>query len=228
MNRRFGKCLCYVLFALTFIAIGFALGKFYIPNDDGDSVSGVINGHEYVDLGLPSGTLWATCNIGASSPEMSGDYFAWGEATPKSDYSLSTYKYHNDYTIFNSDEKFLKGFVDAASVNWGRSWRIPTDEEWEELVSECYWRWASLNGVLGYMVKSKANGNSIFLPAAGSQQGSTPMNVGTLGHYWMNSTNRSEIDFNFIRFGIGYRTFNACESFKGLTIRPITRGSVEN
>lgn len=125
-------------------------------------VEGTIAGHGFVDLQLPSGTKWATCNIGASRPEEYGNYYAWGEARTKSDYST-----HNS-TTYNSDPHVV-GFEyhDAAKTNWGGSWRMPTPEQFEELKSCCEWTWTSLNGVNGYKVSNRRNGQSIFLPAGG-------------------------------------------------------------
>ena len=140
--------------------------------------SQLVDEHEYVDLGLPSGTLWATCNVGASSPEGYGYYFAWGETTPKVYYGLSNYKWYNA-----SDEVYTKyctesdlGIVDnktelepgddAAHVNWGTSWCMPTTEQQQELCEKCSWRWISRNSVRGALVTGP-NGNTIFLPASG-------------------------------------------------------------
>ena len=140
------------------------------------------DGHQYVDLGLPSGTLWATTNVGAANPWDYGDYFAWGETTPKSDYSWSTLKYCED----NTGDKFSKyntysyGEIDnqteleknddAATANWGSNWCMPTYDQIEELKDICTWTWTSRNGKNGYEVKGP-NGNSIFLPAAGRRKG---------------------------------------------------------
>ncbi|MBR6129706.1 MAG: BspA family leucine-rich repeat surface protein [Bacteroidaceae bacterium] len=132
--------------------------------------------HEYVDLGLPSGTLWATCNVGANSPEEYGDYFAWGETEPKedfdnfesyriSDYILAKYNVDGGTGILTS----LQPEDDAATVNWGSDWQMPSDVQIEELLNEEYImsEWTQLNGVNGRLITSKSNGNSIFLPAAG-------------------------------------------------------------
>ena len=138
----------------------------------------MIDGHEYVDLGLPSGTLWATCNVGADTPEGYGDYFAWGETAPKESYTWQTYRWCNGY--FNTMTKYctssdygsiddkteLDPEDDAAYVNWGSSWRIPTTEQQQELRNECTWTWTERNGVSGKLVTGP-NGNTIFLPAAG-------------------------------------------------------------
>ena len=156
----------------------------------------------YVDLGLPSGTLWATCNIGANSPEEYGDYFAWGETEGyndgKTDFSWSTYKWCNGSydsltkyntrsiygTVDNKTELDLKD--DAAYVNWGPDWRIPSIEQFQELINSSYTAtvWTTLNGVYGHKISSKKNGNSIFLPAAGYRYYSSLSNDGSDGYYW--------------------------------------------
>ena len=139
--------------------------------------SGSENGHEYVDLGLS--VKWATCNVGATTPEGYGDYFAWGETEPKTTYSWSTYKWCNGtertITKYCTDSDYgtvdnkstLELTDDAAHVNWGGKWRMPTDDELCELISSsnCTWTWTTQNGVNGYKVTSKKNGNSIFLSA---------------------------------------------------------------
>ena len=157
--------------------------------------------HEYVDLGLPSGTLWATCNIGAENPEDYGDYFAWGETDGynggKSEFSWSTYKWCNgthDFTKYNIDSR--EGVVDnkteldleddAAYVNWGPAWRIPSVEQCDELVNFSYTTtvWTTQNGVTGRKITSRSNGNSIFLPAAGYRYDSSLNSAVSHGLYW--------------------------------------------
>lgn len=152
---------------------------------------------EYVDLGLPSGTLWATCNVGASKPEECGDYFAWGETAPKEDYLWSNYKWLNEepsslyevhrinkYTSPDHDQKAIwydgDTFIgdgktkldpedDAATANWGSGWCMPTSEQYKELTNSSYTdtEWTTLNGVYGRKITSKINGHTIFFPAAG-------------------------------------------------------------
>ena len=154
----------------------------------------LIDEHEWVDLGLPSGTLWATCNVGASAPEEYGDYFAWGETEPKDYYDWSNYKWCNG--SLNSLTKYctksIYGTVDgkteldldddAANVNWGSSWCMPTLEQMQELCDSCTWQWTTLNGVMGRLVIGP-NGNSIFLPASGGFS-SQVFNDGRFGYYW--------------------------------------------
>ena len=136
------------------------------------------NGHEWVDLGLS--VKWATCNVGASSPEDYGDYFAWGEITPKTTYSSSNYSYSDNPTILPLSD-------DAARANWGGSWRMPTYAEMTELCEQCTWTWTSQNGVNGYRVMSKSNGNSIFFPAAGYRYGSSLSGACSCGYFWSSS-----------------------------------------
>jgi hypothetical protein len=157
-------------------------------------------GHEYVDLGLPSGLKWATCNIGADSPEEYGDYFAWGEVAPKEYYDWSRYKYGLDADQLtkycNSSDYGKDGFIDdktvlelkddAATANWGGKWRMPTLEEQEELRDNCTWTQTLQNGVDGYKVTGP-NGNSIFLPFAGYMDGGVLYLAGELGGYWSSS-----------------------------------------
>ena len=133
--------------------------------------------HEYVDLGLPSGTLWATCNIGANSPEEYGSYYAWGETTPKSDYTWSAYKWCNGtettLTKYCCNSSYgNNGFTDtlieleliddAAYVNWGTKWCMPNKYQWDELFNKCDWTWITRNGVNGYEIKSRTNTKTKF------------------------------------------------------------------
>ena len=157
--------------------------------------------HEYVDLGLPSGLLWATCNVGADTPEGYGDYFAWGETTPKDYYGWSTYQHcmGSDYTLtkYCQDPSYgYDGFTDilttlepsddAATANWGDGWRMPTQPEFQELLHNTTRIWTTQNGVNGRLFTA-ANGNSIFLPAAGYRNESSLVDAGSGGIYWSNS-----------------------------------------
>lgn len=158
------------------------------------------NGYEWVDLGLS--VKWATCNIGAASPEACGDYFSWGEVKPKDRYNWASYKYcigsHKTQTKYCTNRAYgYNGFLDdkvtldkvddVAHVSWGGRWRMPTNKEQVELVNNCTWAWVTQNGVNGYKVTSMINGNSIFLPAAGYCYGSKHSKVGTSAYYWSGS-----------------------------------------
>ena len=167
----------------------------------GDNPS--VGGHEYVDLGLPSGTLWATMNVGANSPEEYGDYFAWGETQPKSVYNLDTYKWcmgsyftltkycSNSYWGYNGfvDNKTeLDPEDDASTANWGPQWRMPSLEQIQELLNNCTSQWTTMNGVSGRLFTSNINCATLFLPAAGSRWGSDILyDVGSWGYYWSRS-----------------------------------------
>ena len=176
--------------------------------------------HEYVDLGLPSGTLWATCNIGANSPEECGDYFAWGETAPKLRYGSNNYSQHG-YDGSEGSPKELLPEDDAATVNWGSEWQMPNVRQFEELSNERYTttELTTLNGVSGYKITSNSNGNSIFMPAAGHISGTTNYSPES-GYYWSRTTlnSQSACDMLFSTYSIGY---NYCTRTMGLNIRPV-------
>ena len=174
------------------------------PDEPDNGGGNEVNTHEYVDLGLPSGILWATCNVGASSPEDYGDYFAWGETMPKELYDWKSYRYGNfrndgyELNKYCTDscyglESFVDGLAilepadDAAKANWGAEWRIPTIEEWEELFLNTTGAWTTQNGVKGWSITA-SNGASLFLPAAGYWWGDA-FNA-ELGLYWSSSLNK--------------------------------------
>lgn len=126
------------------------------------TTTGTINGHDWVDLGLPSGTRWATCNVGASRPEAYGDSYYWGETTVAG----SSYKYYNKSTrVYTNIGNDISGTTyDVAHVKWGGGWRMPTKMQLEEVKSYCTITFKSLNGINGVQIKGP-NGNTIFLPA---------------------------------------------------------------
>ena len=187
-----------ILYLVALVAISLCFVQCEQPEEIKTTVTGEHEGHEYVDLGLPSGLKWATCNIGATQPEYFGDYFAWGEVETKEYYDWNTYKYCD-----NVDTTFTKycydathgvdGFVDnklqldpeddAARVHWGGNWRMPTSKETKELYDCCKWTWTTENGVPGHKVTG-INGNSIFLPAAGAMGGDLLQGSGSTGDYW--------------------------------------------
>ena len=152
--------------------------------------------HDYVDLGLPSGTLWATMNIGATAPEEYGDYFAWGEVTPKESYNWTTYKWCNGswdsmikYGVKSSfgvvdNKTVLDPEDDAATMNWGSEWCMPTKEQQDELRNNCTREWTTINGVKGCLLTSNINEATLFLPAAGYIWNSTVSSGGSCGFYW--------------------------------------------
>ena len=198
--------------------------------DEGD---GKVNGYAYVDLGLS--VKWATMNVGATSPEDYGDYFAWGETEPKEEYSWETYKWceddFNNLTKYCSSSDF--GIVDdkieldleddAANVNWGDAWRTPTKAELDELIDNCTWSWTTQNGVDGYTVTSKTNGKSIFLPAAGYRYETFSEEVGAIGYYY--SSTRDNTNFqhvsHYIYFAESYVDKDSDSRYYGHSIRPV-------
>lgn len=149
---------------------------------------------EAVDLGLTSGTKWASCNVGADAPESYGDYFAWGETKSKEVYSDTTYAYYvvADSVAADSSAKKIWKYIgadiagteyDAATVNMGAEWTMPNESQCKELVYECEWTWTEVNGVKGYNVAGK-NGNSIFLPASGLRGAADVVNNDKIGGFW--------------------------------------------
>ena len=189
--------------------------------------------HEWVDLGLPSGTLWATCNLGANSPEEYGDYFAWGETEPKDVYNWSTYKWCNgtEYSLtkYCTDSSYgavdnkleLDPKDDAAYVNWGENWRMPTKDQLEELQTECTWTWTTQNGVNGRLVIGP-NGNSLFLPAAGDRYDSSLYDVGSYGYYWSRALYSSKPNYAFyLSFYSGYVGWRSYLRRSGRAVRAV-------
>lgn len=194
-----------------------------------------------VDLGLPSGIKWASCNVGAEKPEDYGNYYAWGEVLPKEDYSWATYKYANDANGdyknkltkycnnashgndgFTDNKTILDPEDDAAHVNWGGNWRMPTVAEWQELLDYCTWTWTTQNGINGYRVESKTNGNSIFLPAAGYRYATDLRDVGSNGYCWSSSlleANPYHALYLYFSSDDVYRYF--CPRYRGLPVRPV-------
>ena len=225
------KKLVYLLMSLSFVAFvscsddkeNEQSGPGNVPENSSSvlSSSGKERGHSYVDLGLPSGTLWATCNVGAATPQDYGNHYAWGETAPKSIYYWSTYKYgsgSNHLIKYTDSEHGKDDFVDsktvldlsddAAYVNWGGKWRMPTDVQLYELRDQCYWVWSesyNSSGVKGYIVYKAKNSSDmgkhvykgqtpsssytlsdahIFLPAAGYRYGDGLAEVNGGGYYW--------------------------------------------
>ena len=200
------------MFALA-VALLPAVGLTACGDDDdnntatgsGEAQGNVINGHEYVDLGLPSGTLWATCNVGADKATAYGSYFAWGETSTKETYAWSSYKWCNGSAEaltkyctdsadgdngFTDNKTTLDAADDVAAVAWGGTWRMPAPADFQELKDYCDWEWVYSYGgeeVKGCTVTSKANGAVIFLPASGYIHGTAQFSAGGHGYYWASS-----------------------------------------
>ncbi len=194
----------------------------------------IINGHKFVDLGLPSGLLWAACNVGAATAADDGDYYAWGETATKTDYSWSTYKYgtsSSNLTKYNSTDgkTVLDKEDDAAYVNWGSSCRMPTDEEFTELKNSanCKWTWTSQTtysgtSINGYKVTSVKNGNWIFLPASGYRFNGGLYYHGSYGCYWSSTLYSSDSNIAYyLYFYSGYFNWDYSNRYIGHTVRPV-------
>ncbi len=180
--------------------------------------SETINGHEYVNLGLPSGLKWATCNIGAIKPEDYGEYYAWGETTTKSKYTWNSITMEKEMGDISGNVQY-----DAARANWGGTWRMPESREIVELINNRTCIYTSQNGVKGYKVMGK-NGNFIFLPAAGCLAETSLYGAGYEGLYWSSTPHE---DFTISAYGLYFRP-NRCYSrefvnrFYGRSVRPVT------
>lgn len=191
--------------------------------------------YEAVDLGLPSGLKWATCNVGATRPEEYGGYYAWGETEEKSNYDYSTYKWCNGscdtmtkYCINSSfgtvdNKTVLESDDDVAHVKWGGGWRMPTFGELHELYSNCTWLWITINGIKGYKVTGP-NGNSIFLPAAGYCDGTDVDGRGSFGGIWSSSLGG---DCSDCAYRLGFDdgeydcAYDDCYRYSALSVRPV-------
>ena len=179
-----------------------------------------INGYAAVDLGLS--ILWATCNIGADSPEDYGDYFAWGETEPKDTFNTdNSVTYGVSMSDISGDAEY-----DAATANWGDSWRMPTYDEMKELFDNCTWTWTwTVNSQVyyGYKVTSNVNGNSIYLPAAGYRNGTSLINAGSVGVYWSSSPySRDPYNAYCLSFGSSFRSMGYSRRYYGRSVRPVS------
>ena len=179
--------------------------------------TGTYKGHEWVDLGLS--VKWATCNVGASSPGDSGNYYAWGETGTKSNYrSSNSISYGKSWGDIGGNSS-----RDAARANWGGSWRMPTKTEFQELIDNCTWTWTTQNGKNGYKVTGK-NGQSIFLPAAGYHYGDTFYGGGEYVYYWSSSPCESNTEDAYgLVFDEGRLYVNWYGRLYGRSVRPVLK-----
>ena len=171
------------------------------------------NGHKFVDLGLPSGTLWAACNVGATSPEQTGLYFAFGETTGYSAEQVKKGERSFDFGSYGASSILgnLTLEQDAAHSYMGGKWRMPTYDEFQELIDSCRWGWMddyNETGVAGYIFASKTNSNNIFLPAAGFANCGEVCNFGVTGNYW--SATGMNLFRSFILSFLGGYLYNCC------------------
>ena len=181
------------------------------------SATGTIAGHGYVDLGLS--VKWATCNVGASSPEDYGNYYAWGETSTKSSYTSENSKTYKkgkyNYDIAGNS------YLDAARANWGSTWRLPMSSEIDELIDKCNWTWTTMNGKNGYKVTSKVNGRSIFLPAAGYRNYSSLYNAGSRGYFWISPPYTSSYAY-LLDFSSNNVDRDYYSRYYGRSVRPVS------
>ena len=179
--------------------------------------SGTINGHEYVDLGLPSGLKWATCNVGTGKPEEYGNYYAWGEITTKEEYTKRNNKTSKKILDISKRSEY-----DVARSCWGGSWRMPKKADFEELLRNCSWEWTVYNGVYGCSITGR-NGNRLFLPAAGYRDGASLRNAGSYGSYWSSKREGYLVGNAYgLYFGSGGHSVNSYGANYGLCVRPVT------
>lgn len=208
------------------------------PNNDGGS--GTYNGHDYVDLGLPSGTLWATCNMGANAPEEYGDYYAWGDTTTKAIYDWNSYQYCNGdydqlikycnysdygYNGFTDTLTMLQLMDDAATANWGEGWCFPTADQWRELRDNTICIWTTQNDVNGCLFTAM-NGAFIFLPAAGGRFDDVLDSAGNQGRYWSSSFN-SDVSYYAKGFYLNSYNYDLGDYYRflGFSVRPVRSAS---
>ena len=222
-------------YATTNAGIGYGDEKVFTTGNGGGD-------HAYVDLGLPSGLLWATCNVGANAPEDYGDYFAWGETESKDTYKWNTYQYgtggnyeyyyYMRFTKYCTDSNYgYNGFTDnlttllpeddAATANWGSGWRMPTQAEFQELLDNTTMTRTQQNGVDGRLFTA-ANGNSLFLPTAGYRYSSSLIYARSYHRYWSSSLN-TDYPYSAWHFcgDPGYYGMESCDRYFGFPVRPV-------
>lgn len=184
-----------------------------------DPSNNLLNGHEYVDLGLPSGLKWATCNIGANQPEEVGAYYAWGEIETKSEYTEANSK------TYSKSMGDISGspLYDVASAEWSASWRIPTTSEFRELINECEWQRTVQEGRCGYVVIGP-NGKSLFFPAVGYRHGLYVYENGTNGYYWTSEPVESDVYSAYYLY-LGASDFYIDSYYRsgGYNVRPVSK-----
>lgn len=252
MKMKFLKTCGYTFLAFSLCA-GFASCD---KNDDDEPSAPVVDNSKtvtikdgtqvkFVDLGLPSGTLWAERNVGAATPEANGKYYAWGEIAPKTEYtednyehvtkekdeSLSLLRGYDVYRYIYADlgEDISGTQYDAATANWGDDCQMPTQAQAEELANAQYtvWQRTSQNGKNGYLVKSKKNSNSIFIPVAGYIAGTDVALDGERGYSWSSSL-YVDPSTNSGAIYLYYSDIEGCITTRyqrsyGLTVRPVSK-----
>ena len=201
-----------------------------------DASYGSTDGHTWVDLGLPSGTHWATVNLGALSQQEYGSYYAWGETQPKDNYTWNTYLHCNGSATTltkycttpnkgtRDDKTLLEPADDAATAAWGSNWCMPTEEQFQELFNPAYTTtvWTEQNGLYGRLVTSRMNGNTLFLPAAGYMNGTTLSSSGSGGYYATRNLSTNDCDYNR-SLSLGSSTATLTDTYRcyGQSVRPV-------
>lgn len=233
LKTKYNQLKCYLRtykkYVLSALVVLVGLLFFYCCQDSH-------RGHKWVDLGLPSGTKWATCNVGASSPENYGSYFAWGETDRKKNYSWRSLKYctHSKGKKFSKyvtndiygkiDNRNVLDFSDdAATKNWGDGWRTPTIDQINELKKECKWTWKTMNGHKGYSITGP-NGNTIFLPAAGFKLEDHSDAIKEEGNYWSRTLPTSINESSYILYFDSKNVIQDsrfADRYLGHTVRPV-------
>lgn len=228
---RFGK---FIALATVFVA-AFTLGS--CSKDDEEKEEVVENNpkfenREYVDLGLPSGTLWAACNVGANKPEEYGNYFAWGETEQKeTSYDWDNYKFLKDGELTKyrvgelgevSSMKEILPEDDAATVNWSSSWRMPSLDQIKELINSDYTttEFTTLNDIKGLKITSKKNGKTLFFPAGGSRNNKEFDDAGIGGAYWSCSYDSNSAAYA-MEFGSSDAHYECVVARVGFLVRPV-------
>lgn len=178
-----------------------------------------------IDLGLPSGTLWSCCNVGADAPESYGRYYAWGETTEKDVYDWSTYIHcdRSSSTCYDLGSDIAGTQYDVTHVKWGGSWVMPSKEQQDELCNNCTYTWTTMNGINGGQFTGP-NGGTIFLPAAGGRWRESLNNAGSRGYYWSSSQDPSSSDqAYYLHFYSGSAYLNLSNRLNGFPVRPVSR-----
>jgi hypothetical protein len=222
------------LMALVAMTAGLAFAA--CDDDNNNPVGGRTETAEWVDLGLPSGLLWAECNLGATKPEEYGDYYAWGETSTKEVYDWSTYKYCNGgfnqltkycndpdygYNGFTDNLTTLQPSDDVATARLGDGARMPTAHEWRELIANTETEWIQVNGVYGRKLTA-SNGKSLFLPAAGLRWDSELDDAGVRGNYCSSSLRAdSPCDTWYFGFSSGGQRMDYYYRLGGRSVRPV-------
>ena len=214
----------FVLLALITVSCKSKSERVYQTNpDDNHTYLNCPDDHHphLIDLGLPSGTLWSCCNVGADAPNSYGGYYAWGETAEKDVYYSSTYIHCDGLSYHDLGSDIAGTQYDVAHMEWIGDWQMPTKEQFEELIANCTYEWTEEKGVKGGKFSSKTNGGAIFLPAMGYRWGDE-LSPGSHGDYWTSSQNPTYSDSAyFLCFDSGGVYWNSYYRYYGQSVRPV-------